>query len=378
MPRLRCLPLCLLALVPVAAQRLVWQPQPSPSTASLRGLSVVSARLAWASGSGGAVLRTRDGGAHWTRIPAPGAANLDFRDIKAFSARLAYLMAIGPQGGIFKTSDGGAHWREQYTNPDPAFFLDALAFWDANHGLALGDPLDGRFLLLRTDDGGQSWQPAAVVPPALPGEGAFAASGTALVVLPGHPHGHPDAWFATGGAGTARLFHSLDRDRTWRAATTPLRAGSAGAGIFSLAFWNRSDGVAVGGDYTQPSQTAGNVALTEDGGARWNLPPAAPPAGYRSAVAVVPGARPHPWLVAVGPTGADLSCDGGNHWSPVSARPLNSIAFAPDGSGWAVGPRGAVVHVTLAAPAPRSSRPAGCPPDPGKTPSTPPPAPAGR
>jgi len=331
MPRPRRLPLCLLAAAALApAQSLVWQPRPRPSPASLRGLAVVNARVAWASGSGGTLLRTRDGGAHWV---------------------------------------------EQYTNPNPGFFLDALAFWDARHGLALGDPLAGHFLLLRTDDGGRHWRPAAYLPPALPGEGAFAASGTALVVLPGRLH--PDAWFATGGARLARLFRSSDRGRTWRAFPTPLRAGAAAAGIFSLAFWDPLHGIAVGGDYTRPALAAGNVALTRDGGVHWRSPPGPPPAGYRSAVAVVPG-PPGPWLVAAGPSGADLSCDGGRRWSPVFAQPLNSLAFAPDGSGWAVGPRGALVRLRLRPAAPRSSAPAGCPPGPGKTPSTPPPAPAAR
>ena len=102
------------------------------------------------------------------------------------------------------------------------------------------------------------------MPPALPGEGAFAASGTCLVV---GADGH--AWFGTGGAKVARVFRSTDRGRTWTVAETPLRAGSPSAGIFSLAFWDADHGVAVGGDYKQPEEAGGTVARSSDGGRTW-------------------------------------------------------------------------------------------------------------
>ncbi|MGH9482030.1 MAG: WD40/YVTN/BNR-like repeat-containing protein [Terriglobales bacterium] len=343
--------LCLaLGLALVAGQATSRTVLPAPVSASLRGLCVVNPRVVWASGTGGVWLRTVDAGAHWTAGVVPGAERLDFRDVKAFSGQLAYLMAVGAAGGIFKTTDGGASWRRLYANSDPGFFLDALAFWDPNHGLALGDPLQGRFLLLRTSDGGATWQPAVAMPPALPGEGAFAASGTALVLARRHRR---RAWFATGGHWGARVFRSTNAGRSWIATPTPMTdpEGGAGAGIFSLAFWDLRHGVAVGGDYTRPQATTRTVALSDDGGVTWRLASGAPPRGYRSAIAIAPGSasRP-PVLVAVGPTGADLSRDGGNSWASISSQPLNSVAFAAYATGWAVGPRGIVVRFTVPPP----------------------------
>ena len=139
------------------------------------------------------------GGPPGTLIVVPGSSGLDFRDVHAVDERTAYLLSIGEgeKSRIYKTTDGGERWTLQLTLHDTREFLDAIAFWDAEHGLALGDPIAGRFLILTTDDGGSKWTRRAdeVMPPSLPGEGAFAASGTCLVAA-----GAQNAWFATGGA----------------------------------------------------------------------------------------------------------------------------------------------------------------------------------
>lgn len=322
-----------------------WTAQATGSRASLRGLSVVNPQVVWASGTGGTWLLTTDGGAHWQAGQVPGAARLDFRDVKAFSAQTAYLMAIDKDGGIFKTTDGGAHWSWQYSNPDPEapFFLDCLGFWDATHGLAVGDPdAGGHLLLLRTLDGGAHWTPLAHPPQALPGEGVFAASGTSLAM-----RGSREAWFATGGTSGARVFHTRDQGDTWTVVKVPAMSPatpSAGAGIFSLIFPDGSHGVAVGGDYTKPAATAGNIALSRDGGRVWAAPPGAPPAGYRSGVARIPGTST---LVAVGTSGSDVSRDGGQSWTPLGAEGFNAVAAARGGWVFAAGGRGRVASLCL-------------------------------
>ena len=158
--------LLLLASLPAAAllinapaPRLDWQMQQSGVTSRLRGLSAVSSRVAWASGSGGTVLRTLDGGATWQSRPVPGAAALDFRDVDALSADVAFALSIGPGelSRIYKTTDGGARWDLQFANTDPAVFLDAMAFWDAQRGIAVSDSAGGTFVILTTGDGGRRW-----------------------------------------------------------------------------------------------------------------------------------------------------------------------------------------------------------------------------
>ena len=102
----------MVGLAAVTAAPPTWTPQSSGSTVRLRGVSAVDQRVAWASGQGGTVLRTADGGAHWQAVGPPNAGDLDLRDVDAVSADLAYALSIGPGGAsrIFKTEDAGGHW----------------------------------------------------------------------------------------------------------------------------------------------------------------------------------------------------------------------------------------------------------------------------
>jgi photosystem II stability/assembly factor-like uncharacterized protein len=190
----------LLTLAIAAPATAQWTTQPSGTKARLRGLSVLSGEVAWASGTQGTVVRTTDGGVTWRARNVEGATDLDFRDIQALDDQTAWVLSIGPGAAsrIYQTSDGGESWTLRHTNPDPKGFLDAIAFWPDGHGVALGDPVEGRFTILTTGDGGKSWKPIPPdgMPLALPGEGAFAASGTCLTI-----QGEQNAWFGTGGEG---------------------------------------------------------------------------------------------------------------------------------------------------------------------------------
>jgi photosystem II stability/assembly factor-like uncharacterized protein len=316
-----------------------WVVERTGSSARLRGISAVDSKVAWASGTGGTVLKTVDGGATWNRKVVPGAESSDFRDIEAFDARTAYVLSIGAGklSRIYKTSDGGSTWALQHSNPDPTGFLDALAFWDSDHGLALGDPVGRRFVIFTTDDSGKTWTRIASdgIPAALTDEGAFAASGTCLVV-----QGDNNAWFATG---AGRVFRSADRGRHWTVHQTPIRAGNGSAGIFSLTFWDADHGAAVGGDYKAPDAVGSLCALSSDGGRTWRIPRGSQPSGYRSAVTFVPGSA-GPTLLAAGPTGTDQSTDGGDTWTKLGGAGYHALSMTRARAGWAVGDAGRIAH----------------------------------
>jgi photosystem II stability/assembly factor-like uncharacterized protein len=332
-----------IGLSPVFAQ---WQAQSqnSGTTAQLRGISAVSGRVAWASGTQGTVLRTVDGGKQWEKVSVPGAEALDFRDIQAFDAEKAFVLSIGAgeQSRIYKTMDGGKTWKLQFTNPQARAFYDCFAFWDSRHGIAMSDSVDGRFPLLATSDG-ETWEPLKprTLPEALPNEGGFAASGTCVAVS-----GKSDAWFVTGGP-AARVFHSANRGADWEVVNTPILSGASTQGIFSVAFADRQHGVIVGGDYKEPNGMEKNAACTSDGGKTWALADK-PPAGYRSAVALVPRRGTRTWI-AVGTSGAEFSEDCRN-WQPIlpekgSGGEYNALSLGDSRFGWAVGPQGRIVSI---------------------------------
>jgi photosystem II stability/assembly factor-like uncharacterized protein len=345
--RPRCSMLVLLATSLLAQNPI---PQQSNTTENLRGIGVLPNHVAWASGTHGTYLRTTDGGKSWQAAHVPGAESLDFRDVEAFSADLAYLLSAGPgdQSRIYKTTDAGKNWALQFTNKDPKGFFDCMAFWNRDHGIAVGDPIADnsgklRFELITTEDGGKNWKPIPpdTLPPAVEGEGAFAASGTCITV-----QGDSNVWFASGGK-VASVFRSTDAGKTWTVADTPIIHGPDSAGIFSIAFRDATHGVIAGGDYKHPEQDGPNLAYTDDGGVTWKLSTLSPQT-YFSAVAFAKPDSGDTSVFVVGSTRAAYSGDiTKKSWEKSWDLNLNALSIAPSGEAIAVGPHGLIVSFSV-------------------------------
>lgn len=334
----------LFLLVAASASAQQWNVQSSSADSNLRGISVTraskSARksVVWACGSKGVVLRSDGDGNSWKQLRVPGGETLDFRGIVAFSDGVAYLMSIGSgeSSRIYKTSDNGASWKLEYSGSRGAFFLDALACVSETKCIALSDPVDGKFLLISTEDG-EHWSemPRENMPPALPKEGVFAASNSALAI-----YARREIYFATGGASAARVFHSADWGRTWTVAETPLAIANDSSGIFSLARSGNTV-VVVGGDYRNVNNAAGVAAFSSDRGVTWKLAEKQP-GGFRSAVVAVKGNL----FVSVGPSGEDISRDAGATWTQSGSLNLNAVSVL-GAEIWGAGPHGAIARLLL-------------------------------
>lgn len=307
-----------------------WIRQDVNTTASLRGLSVVNEKVIWASGTGGTVIKTTDGGKTWNVMTVPGAEKLDFRDIEAFDANTAYILSIGngADSRIYKTLNGGKAWTEVFRNTKEKAFYDALDCFNKLHCTALSDPVDGKFVITKTG-------PAlpGKMPPALEGEAAFAASGTCLIKL-----GDDTMFFVTGG-NAARVFRSTERGYDWEVFDTPFIKGTPGSGIFSIAMRDAKNGVIVGGNYEKPAEANNNLAFTSNGGETWTLGTGL--SGFRSAVAYIDPIT----IIAVGTNGTDLSSDGGKTWKKIGSEDLNAVAAKGKNAVWAVGPKGMVAKL---------------------------------
>ncbi|MDR6196416.1 oxidoreductase [Siphonobacter sp. SORGH_AS_0500] len=329
-----------------------WQVQPSGTDASFRAVCAISAQVCWVGGTKGQVLRTQDGGQSWEIHHVPGAESLDFRDIHAFDSEVAVAMSAGDAdkgaARIYRTEDAGKSWKMVYQTNQKGAFLDGIEFWDKDRGICFGDPIDKKFFVLTTTDGGKSWHEVARdhFPAIQDGEAAFAASGTSMVIA-----GKGWAWIGTGGSHHARVFRSKDYGLSWEVTETPLNAGKT-SGIFGLHFYNRLRGIAVGGDYLHVSDSTQNVMTTQDGGKTWQLLNSTTPPGLKEAVTVfrqeyrgiggeATGNALVERLIAVGPSGTGYSMNGGKSWRKLDDSPFHAVSFAGK-DGWAVGAKGLI------------------------------------
>lgn len=311
---MRCLLLMIALSVAAPAQ---WIIEQSQTTAGLRGIHSIGAGVAWASGAEGTILRTTNDGETWQHCAVPpGAEKLDFRGIQAFDANTAIVMSsgTGDLSRLYKTTDACRTWNLVFTNPDKKGFWDALQFSTSRFGVLIGDQVRGRFPVISTHDGGNTWQKldSKGIAAVQNRQSIFAASNTALLM-----DGNTSKfYFVTGGGATTLI--EVDPHFSapgYRYTNPPLAIGET-AGGFSLA--SRPDGsnlviVAAGGDYKLPDRTTGTAASWIDDH-RGNFPWHAsdkPPHGYRSAVAWYAPAKT--WIAA-GPNGTDVSTDDGSHW----------------------------------------------------------------
>ena len=326
-----------------------WEDVDVKTEAHFRGLHVVDDNVIWASGSKGTVIVTSDGGKTWRLRTVEGAEELDFRDVHGFDDGTAVIISSGDVAKVFRTTNGGRTWK--LCGKKNGAFFDALAFWDDRYGIVMSDPIEGKFWLARTKDGGETWKSVTDEnrPNAEMGEAGFAASGTNVCVV-----GENTCYIGLGGTPenetrtSSRVLVSRDRGKSWQfGGPVPLQR-SPSAGIFSILFSDEMNGVAVGGDYLKADDSASNYAVTSDGGKTWSTPsPRVPPSGYRSCVASWKNKR-EVKLVAVGTNGTDMSTDLGGKWVRISNKGFNSVDFSDTGrSGWGVGQNGAVARWVL-------------------------------
>ena len=263
-------------------------PQNSGTTQLLIAVSPVNSRVVWAAGAGGTYVRTTDGGETWKAAVVPGAETLQFRDVYGVSDKVAYLLSVGTNTTdfrIYKTVDGGATWTIQFTNETANAFYDCFAFWIPTLGIAHSDSVNGVFPDIRTRNGTAWHSIADNMPPALPGEASFAASGTCVAT-----QGERNAWIATGGSTVARILATRDGGDTWAAFDTPLVSSPTAGGI-SVAFRDPWHGVLGGGDLA--SNNAAGMATSDDGGQTWTLTNKPPVKGAIFCLAYVRGTCRH-------------------------------------------------------------------------------------
>jgi len=287
---------------------------------SIRGLCVVDDHVAWVSGSKGTIAITTNGGKTWDWQQVKGFEKSDFRDIEAFSSREAIIMSSGTPALILKTTDGGKNWKVQYKNTDTTWFFDAMDFSDRLNGYVLGDPIDGKFVLMETRNGGETWDPFRKRPNAIRDEASFAASGTCLRIEKNKLN------IVTGGSRSQLLEYSPGTN-IWDYSPLPVLSGKSSQGAFSFASSaNGSTKIFVGGDYANDKKPDSVAAYL---GNRSNLIKVASqgPAGFQSCVEYISGET----FLSTGTPGSNLTTDGGKTWRKIDDDSYNVCRKAKHG-----------------------------------------------
>jgi hypothetical protein len=321
-------------------------PQDSGTTNGLIAVSPVNPQVVWASGRAGTFTVTTDGGKTWKAGVVPGAEALQFRDVEGVSAKVAYLQSIGGNPTdfrIYKTLDGGATWTMQFQNQNPGAFYDCFAFWTPKKGISFSDSVDGVFPQLRITNG-EDWEDiSANMPPALPGEAAFAASGTCVAT-----QGGQNAWIATS---ASRILATRDGGDTWDAYDTPLWTSPTG-GAFTVAFRNPWNGIVGGGDLVEPDHAG--TATSSDGGVTWVLTNPPPVTGaifglaYAQGIGGGDGSGSRTVVVTANNGGAAWTPDEGMTWYPLpGVTGYWAVAFASPKAGWLVGTGGRILKISF-------------------------------
>ncbi len=294
----------------------------SGTKTSLRGLSVVTDKVLWVSGSNGTVGTSIDGGTTWKWLQVKGFEKKDFRDIEAFDGTTAIIMSVDTPAYILRTTDAGQSWKVVYQNNIPGMFLDAMEFWNTDAGIVIGDPINGKLFIARTFDGGRSWTelPEQFKPLADKGEACFASSGTNIRALD-----RDEAVFITGGLSS----HVFIRDQKIK---LPIIQGTQSTGANSIAVYDHdklnggNEMIVVGGDYMKDSSSTNNCFYSTNRGKSWKAPKQ-PPYGYKSCVEYITEKQ----LITCGTSGVDVSMDGGDTWSRVSKEGFHVCRKAKDG-----------------------------------------------
>ena len=291
---------------------------------SIRALEVADQQNIWFAGSGGVYGYTEDGGTSWTVDSIlHDSIRPHFRGI-AVTTDAVFLLSVGNPALLFRSTNKGKDWALVYEESHPNVFYDAITFSDPQKGIAMGDPTDGCLSVIRTEDGGKSWEKVdcAHLPRAEEGEAAFAASNTNVVAI------EDEVWMASGGK-SANVYYSDDFGENWKAYPTPIIQGGQMTGIFSMDFYDAQNGFIIGGNWEQKEVNTNNKAVTKDGGTSWALSSDGAGPGYRSCVQYIPGSDAM-GLMACGTPGISYSNDGGQQWQILSDHAFYTLRFGRD------------------------------------------------
>jgi photosystem II stability/assembly factor-like uncharacterized protein len=286
----------------------------------------------WYAGSKGSYGKILDSASHVAagRVVYNDNKGLEFRSI-AVTTDYTFILTAGNPALIYKISHENDSLALVYEEAGDLVFYDSMKFWNDTDGIAMGDPQEGCFTVLITNDGGDNWRkiPCDALPQIIEGEAAFAASNSNIELQGDH------IWIVTGGK-ASRIFHSPDKGKTWESQETPITSGGEMTGIYAVDFYDENIGIIMGGDWNNKDVKNANKAITRNGGKTWKLLADGSGPGYSSDISFVPETNGKE-LIAVGSPGIWWSGDQGVTWKLLSETGFYTISFKDSNAGMLAG-----------------------------------------
>lgn len=257
--------------------------------------------------------------------------SLRFKSI-AVQDSVVYLLHPTSPALVYKLNydeEGANSLESVYIQEEEGVFYNALAFWDSEKGILVGERDNSNCLvMMRTMDGGQTWEEISceTLPSLEKGELLFASSNSNISVRESH------IWIATGGT-KARVFYSADYGDNWNVYNTPVIQGEVGSGIFSIDFFDKNHGVITGGKWKDKTFNKGNKAYSKNGGKTWKLFGNESYPGLQKQVVFVPNSSGKSML-SIGVNGIAYS-NNVKDWRKLSDKNLETICFVNDSTAYA-------------------------------------------
>ncbi len=299
---------------------------------SIRAIEVVNDSTIWFAGSKGKYGRIMNGHLQIDSIQLNDKI-LNFRSI-AFNGKDIFFLSIENPAVLYKIDPldhNLANPKIVYSEKHGKVFYDSMTFFDKVNGIAIGDATDDCLSIIRTNDGGNTWQKLNCnnLPKIFEGEAAFAASNSNIATY------DKTVWIVTGGK-KARIFKSDNYGKDWNVVDSPITQGGKMTGIFAVDFFDKNNGIIMGGNWEKKSDTKKTKATTNDGGTTWKLIADDQIPGYISCVQYIPETNGKE-VIAVSTQGIYYSNNKGAFWSKISEKGFYGIRFVNKKTAWLSG-----------------------------------------
>lgn len=215
----------------------VWINQVNPSPGVLFSVYAYDANVAWASGELGKVLYTSNGGSNWFNMTNAIFGTSNVYSVHGIDPTTAIVVCNNSGGKVFKTTNRGLSWQTLFSKANVTF--SDIQFVNSTTGFVFGNPVANQFYIIKTVNGGNSFDTVSVTRPPSPNPNSQIIPNCTHLLQPG-VGGPVIIWFGTS---TGHVFYSTNTGTSWN-----FSIPAANISVQSLTFSSPLNGLCGGDD----------------------------------------------------------------------------------------------------------------------------------